>query len=634
MGDIGRAVSRNDALPEERDAFRARGHGIAGTPGQARHSVGSVAEAANVGYFDCDFAFGTSTYEEARQWWICSRARWCVLSPESSTVSAPKPHEVETMREYKTAYEGLSVPALARSVLYGDLVDGINAAVECCDRWAGGNRTALNWTGRGFVEETLSFEKLHDQSARFAGVLRARGITRGDVVAGLLPRIPELLVVVLGTWRVGAIYQPLFTAFGPAAIASRVTSQGTIRPKLIVTDVENRPKLDQIENCPPSLVVDRTGTDSGEFGIALTAHSPSFRPVRLSGEDPFLLLFTSGTTGSPKPISYPLKMLLPVVVYMRDGIDLRFEDRFWNVADPAWGYGMMYGIVGPLLLGHATTFHEGNFTVESAVRVIVGQRITNLAAAPTAYRLLMAAGDAATAPIAGQLRVASSVGEPLTRSVMDWAERVLHVPLKDHYGQSETAMLANNHHGLDHPVKSGSVGLAMPGFSLAVLDNELRPVPADTPGILAVHRRNSPLCFFEGYISRETPSLQGDWLLTGDTMRQDVEGYLYFIGRSDDIITSAGYRIGPFDVESVLMEHPGVAEVAVIGKPDPERTEIVKAYIVLRPDREASDGFKTVLQEHVRRRLGAYAYPREVEFLSELPKNPAGKIQRFLLKQR
>jgi acetyl-CoA synthetase len=211
---------------------------------------------------------------------------------------------------------------------------------------------------------------------------------------------------------------------------------------------------------------------------------------------------------------------------------------------------------------------------------------------------------------------------------------VLRVAVKDHYGQSETAMLANNHHGLDHSVKPGSVGVAMPGFSLAVLDDRLCPVAPDTPGILAVHRRDSPLWFFDGYLNGETPTLQGDWHLTGDMMLQDAEGHLFFIGRNDDIITSAGYRIGPFDVESVIMEHKAVAEVAAIGKPDPERTEIVKAFIVLRPGFEASDALTAEVQQHVRRRLGLHAYPREVEFLAELPKNPAGKVQRFVLRQR
>jgi len=278
--------------------------------------------------------------------------------------------------------------------------------------------------------------------------------------------------------------------------------------------------------------------------------------------------------------------------------------------------------------------YDGPFSVNAAVRIIAEQGITNLAAAPTAYRLMMAAGDNAMAPIAGQLRVASSCGEPLNPEVARWAERVLKCPLRDHYGQTEVAMVVNNHHGLRHEVKVGSAGVAMPGFELAIVDSALRPVPPGTPGILAVHRTHSPLFAFAGYWHADTPSFQGEWYLTGDTMQRDADGHFYFIGRTDDIINSAGYRIGPFDVESAMIEHPAVAEVAVVGKPDPERTEIVKAFVVLRQGYQPSDGIVTDLQQHVRTRLSLHAYPREIEFASELPKTPSGKVQRNILRQR
>jgi acetyl-CoA synthetase len=290
--------------------------------------------------------------------------------------------------------------------------------------------------------------------------------------------------------------------------------------------------------------------------------------------------------------------------------------------------------IGPLQLGHATTFFEGGFSVDAALRVITSQRITSLAAAPTVYRLMMAAGDAAMTPIAGQLRVGSSAGKPLNPEVVRWADRVLRVPPHDHYGQTETLMTVNNHHGFGHSVKPGAAGLPMPGYSLAVLDDDLRPVLPDSPGVLAVHRPSSPLFMFDGYWAADTPSFRGDWYLTGDTVQKDAEGHIYFVGRNDDIITSAGYRIGPFDVESSIIEHPSVAEVAVVGKPDPERTEIVKAFIVLRAGFNSSDALKAELQQHVRARLALHAYPREIEFIDELPKTPSGKVQRFLLRRQ
>jgi acetyl-CoA synthetase len=538
------------------------------------------------------------------------------------------------MLDYATVYRQFSLETLERQVLHGNLAQGVNVCVECCDRWADADRVALDWVGRDFARETVRFRDLQLGSARFANLLAARGIGRGDVVAGLLPRIPELLTVVLGVWRAGAIYQPLFTAFGPAAIESRVIAEGGSQAKLIVTDAANRPKLDGLAGCPPVLTLDRGQPGASAFASALAAQPATFEPVMLRATDPFLMLFTSGTTGRPKGVRYDPRLLLALATYMIYGIDLRAADRFWNVADPGWAYGMYYGIIGPLLQGHATTFYEGPFTVDAAVRVIETLAITNLAAAPTAYRAMMAAGDAAMAPIAGRIRAASSAGEPLNPEVALWARRALGCDLRDHYGQTETAMIANNHHGLDQAVKPGAAGLPMPGFAVAVLDDDLRPVPAGTPGVLAVRRSASPLFVFDGYWRAETPSLQGDWYLTGDTMRQDADGHIFFVGRNDDVITSAGYRIGPFDVESAVMEHPAVAEVAVVGKPDPERTEIVKAFVVLRQGQTASPALAAEIQQLVRTRLSLHAYPREVEFLAELPKTPSGKVQRFLLRRR
>jgi acetyl-CoA synthetase len=538
------------------------------------------------------------------------------------------------MRDYEAAYRNFSLEALERQVLHGSLDQGLNACVECCDRWVSDGRVALEWIGRDGSRETLTFAFLQQSAARFGNVLAARGVGRGDVVAGLLPRIPELLTVALGTWRAGAVYQPLFTAFGPKAIQQRVTEACGSQAKLIVTDAANSTKLTEVDNCPPALVVNRGHPAAGDFADAVATQSATFEPATLRRDDPFVVIFTSGTTGPPKGVRYPLRVLLPVAVYMLDGLDLRSTDHYWSVADPGWAYGLVSSVIGPLLLGCTTTMYEGPFSVDSTLRVIADRAITNLAAAPTAYRLLMAAGDAAMAPIGGRLRVASSAGEPLNPETARWADRVLGCPLHDHYGQTEVGMLVNNHHGLRHAVKPGSAGVAMPGFELAVLDENLKPLPANTPGTLAIQRMRSPLFTFAGYWRAEAPSLRGDWYLTGDTMQQDEDGHFFFVGRNDDIITSAGYRIGPFDVESAIVEHPAVAEVCAIGKPDPERTEIVKAFIVLRRGYDASDTLAADIQHYVRTRLSLHAYPREIEFLPELPKTPSGKVQRFLLRQR
>ena len=530
------------------------------------------------------------------------------------------------MGDYFDAVNSFSAPALEKKVLQGSLSNGVNACIECCDRWAKDGGVALEWFGVSGDRKTVTFAQMSDDSARFANYLTSLGIGQGDVVAGLLPRIPELFSVILGAWRVGAVYQPLFTAFGPAAIESRVTAQGGSKANLIVTDASNRPKLNDIADCPQTLVV-------GEgFAEMLALQASDVAPVMLKGSDPFIMLFTSGTTGKPKGVRYPLSLLLPIAAYMRDAVDLRQADSYWNVADPGWAYGILYAVVGPLLLGHATTFFEGGFTVESTVRILLARKTTNLAAAPTAYRMLMAAGEEAMAPVAYQLRVGSSAGEPLNPEVIRWAERVLHCPLCDHYGQTEVGMMINNHHALQHASKPGSAGLPMPGIALAILDDDLVVQPPNTPGVLAVNIAQSPLYTFTGYWKVETPNVRGDWYITGDTMLQDEDGYFFFVGRNDDIITSAGYRIGPFDVESVVMEHPAVAEVAVIGKPDPVRTEIVKAVIVLKLGVEGTEALKAEIQQMVRQRLSTHSYPREIDFVASLPKTPSGKIQRFILR--
>jgi acetyl-CoA synthetase len=319
---------------------------------------------------------------------------------------------------------------------------------------------------------------------------------------------------------------------------------------------------------------------------------------------------------------------------MQYGLDLRPDDVYWNIADPGWAYGLYYAVIGPLLLGHQTTLYDGGFTVESTVSMIRELGVTNLAGAPTAYRMMIAAGADAAAPIVGQLRVAASAGEPLNPEIMRWFDEHVACPVYDQYGQTECGMVLANHHGLRHDVHAGSAGFAMPGFRLEVVDEAGQPVPTGTEGMLAVHRADSPLFFFDGYVGAEGQGWIGDYYLTGDTVEQNDDGSISFVGRSDDVISSAGYRIGPFDVESCLLEHDAVAESAVVGKPDPQRGEIVKAYVVLHPGRTGDATLSTDLTEHVRARLGKHAFPRQIEFVESLPKTPSGKIQRFILRDR
>ncbi|MGJ7548418.1 acyl-CoA synthetase [Pseudomonas alloputida] len=533
------------------------------------------------------------------------------------------------MRDYAEAARAFDHAQAAAAALHGDLT-ALNACVECCDRHAGADKLALVCEDRDGNAARYSFDQLRIQASRFANVLKAQGVGPGDRVAGLMPRTAELLVTILATWRLGAVYQPLFTAFGPKAIEHRLEQS---HARVVITDAHNRAKLDEVQGCPTIITV-RARSGELDFRQCLEAAADVCEPVMRSGDDPFLLMFTSGTTGPAKPLEVPLRAIVAFQGYMRDAIDLRPDDHFWNLADPGWAYGLYYAVTGPLALGHATTFYDGPFSVDSCARVIDKLGITNLAGSPTAYRLLIAAGDGFSAPIKGRLRVVSSAGEPLNPEVIRWFADELGVTIHDHYGQTELGMVLCNHHGLQHPVHQGSAGFAIPGHRIVVLDEQGNELAAGQPGILAVDREQSPLCWFGGYHGLPTKAFVGKYYLSGDTVELNPDGSISFVGRSDDVITTSGYRVGPFDVESALIEHPAVIEAAVIGKPDPERTELIKAFVVLASGCQGSAELEETLRQHVRQRLYAHAYPREIEFVSELPKTPSGKLQRFILRNQ
>ncbi|MBA8879097.1 AMP-binding protein [Phyllobacterium myrsinacearum] len=539
------------------------------------------------------------------------------------------------MVSYRQAYESFDI-GVETKFLNGSLENGLNACVECCDRHMGSHLPALFWEGQDGRSLTYTFEQLSALSAKFAHSLVELGVKPGDRVAGLLPRIPELLITILGTWRAGAVYQPLFTAFGSKAIEHRINESGA---KIIVTDANNRPKLADVSHSARIVTVsaiDGGSTEAGDidFRTDLERQPSVFEPILRSGNDPFLMMFTSGTTGTAKALEVPLRAIMAFTGYMRHAIDLTPEDNFWNIADPGWAYGLYYAVTGPLALGHSTLFYEGGFNVESLVRVIQKYDVTNLAGSPTAFRLVIAAGADTVAPIKGQLRVVSSAGEPLNPEVIRWFAEHLDTVIHDHYGQTELGMVLCNHHALTHTVHEGSAGFAVPGHRVVIVDEEDQEQPSGIPGNLAVDRTQSPLLWFTGYRHRDTPSLGDVYYITGDTAELNEDGSISFVGRSDDVITSSGYRIGPFEVESALIEHPAVMEAAVIGKPDPERTEIVKAFVVLHAAEFPTDELVEALKQHVRRRMSTHSYPREIEFIDALPKTPSGKIQRFILRNQ
>ncbi|MGJ7460701.1 AMP-binding protein [Halomonas sp. MA07-2] len=539
-----------------------------------------------------------------------------------------------TLPEYRAYLETFSVDDMIARL--DDHQDGkANAFESTCGRHLRAGRgealALVHEDTQGNVNQ-MTYAELEAESAKLAGWFAERGLGVGDRIACMLPRSPQLLVAVLATWRIGAVYQPLFTAFGPDAVDYRL---GRADTQLVITDHANRFKFDGLTQCPPVLAVGGATVEHGDdqdWTEAL-AHSPiQANPPRLGRDAPFLQMFTSGTVGKPKGVAVPLSAMTAFALYMELAVDLRETDRFWNMADPGWAYGLYYAIAGPLLLGVTTHFCEAGFSAEGALAFMKRHRITNFAAAPTAYRLMKASGLFDDAHETLELRAASSAGEPLNTEVVTWVERSLGCPVMDHYGQTETGMTCNNHHALDHPKHVGAMGVPMPGYCLAILDAEYNALPPGEPGVLAVDIENSPAHFFAGYTWQEKHPFAEGYYLTGDVVIKNEDGTFQFAGRDDDIITTAGYRVGPTDVENSVMTHPAVAESAAVGQPDEIRGEIIKSYVVLREGFEASDELAEEIRKQVRERLSTHAFPRVIEFVEELPKTPSGKIQRFKLR--
>ncbi|PTL90550.1 AMP-binding protein [Halomonas litopenaei] len=517
-----------------------------------------------------------------------------------------------------------------------DHQDGyLNAYHACCGRHLGqgrGDVLALVHEDTAGQVSRLTYRELDQQSARLAGWMAARGLGVGDRIACMLPRSPQLLVAVVATWRLGAVYQPLFTAFGPDAVDYRL---GRADTRLVITDAANRHKFDGLESCPPVLALGGASEAYPQdlsWDEALASEALQDSPPRLSPDAPFLQMFTSGTVGKPKGVAVPLSAMPAFALYMELAVDLRPEDRFWNMADPGWAYGLYYAIAGPLLLGVTTHFCEAGFSAEGALAFMQRHDITNFAAAPTAYRLMKASGLFDNAHETLSLRAASSAGEPLNTEVVSWVESALGCPVMDHYGQTETGMTCNNHHRLEHPKHIGGMGVPMPGYRLVILDAEYQELPPGEPGVLAVDIERSPAHFFPGYTWQEKHPFAEGYYLTGDVVVRNEDGSFQFAGRDDDIITTAGYRVGPTDVENSVLTHPAVAESAAVGQPDEIRGEIIKSYVVLRDGFEASDALADEIRQQVRERLSTHAFPRVIEFVDELPKTPSGKIQRFKLR--
>jgi acetyl-CoA synthetase len=511
-----------------------------------------------------------------------------------------------------------------------------------CDRHPR-DAVALTVIEPGKSVTDITFGQLLDSSSRVARALRNLGVEPGDRVATLMGKSEDIVGVMLGIWRLGAVYVPLFTAFAPQAIAMRLLDSKT---KVVFVDADQRPKLEPSRDMPSDggwqlVVRGEADAASGALDLHEAAESAGAgveQPAITGGSGSFVHTFTSGTTGRPKSVVHPLTYVAGWQMYLEYALGVVDDDVYWCAGDPGWAYGLYAGIVAPFAVGRGTILVTGPFDPAATWQVLSDRAVTNFAAAPTVYRSLRLEQPAQAAL---SLRHASSAGEPLTAEVNTWAIKALGVEVHDHFGQTELGMVVANHHhpSLARPPKRGSMGRAMPGWTVTVLErDEDAPATPGTLGRLAVDTAASPLMTFRGYADGSRPSgrfsADGRWYLTGDVARRDADGDFFFSARDDDVIIMAGYRIGPFEVESVLAQHPDVAECAVIGAPDPLRGEVLEAFVVLRDAATASDELVPELQAWVKTRYAAHAYPRSVHVVSELPKTPSGKIQRSVLRRR
>jgi acetyl-CoA synthetase len=535
----------------------------------------------------------------------------------------------------------------ARRELLGDPPGSINIAYLAVDGHVAagrGDRVAIRWLGRKGERRDVTYRELMADSDSFANVLRDLGIGPGDTVFALSERVPELYVAALGTLKNKSVFCPLFPAFGPEPIHQRMSiGRGKV---LVTTPMLYKRKVAQIRDRLPDLehviLIGEIGDlieEAHGFGSLISIASDQFTIPETAPEDLALLHFTSGTTGKPKGAMHVHEAVVAHYITGKIALDFHDSDIFWCTADPGWVTGTSYGIISPLTHGLTMVVDQADFDAARWYRILQDERVTVWYTAPTAIRMLMRAGpDLPRGFDLSALRFIGSVGEPLNPEGVAWGAEVLGLPIHDNWWQTETGgIMIANYAAMD--IRPGSMGKPLPGIEAAVVRHQDGVVSViDTPGEqgeLAL-RAGWP-SMFRGYLGEEEryrKCFAGEWYLTGDLARVDEDGYFWFVGRADDVIKSAGHLIGPFEVESAIMEHPAVAEVGVIGKPDPVAGEIVKAFVALKPGFEPGEELRLDILGFARKRLGTAVAPKEIAFAEDLPRTRSGKIMRRLLKAR
>ena len=516
-----------------------------------------------------------------------------------------------------------------------DIPARFNIGVDIADKWARTDRIALIVKGKDGARRNMSFKELTRQSNRLANTLVAHGLGHGDRIGLLLPQCPETAISHIAAYKIGAIAVPLASLFGVDALLYRLADSGA---RIVVTDPPGAEKIATIADQLPdlALVIVVGGGGGSDFQRLLANGADSFDAVASRPDDPAVMVYTSGTTGPPKGALHGHRVLLghlPGVAFTHDGFP-KDGDVMWTPADWAWAGGLFNILLPSLHFGLPVVVHNfQKFDPEAAFALMAECGVRNAFVPPTALKMMRNLPHPATNHDL-VLRTIASGGETLGGEVYDWGRTELGLTINEFYGQTECNIVVGSSAALGVS-RRGAIGKPVPGHQVAIIDPEGRQVRPGEPGQIAI-RRPDPVMFLGYWRQRQATANKfiGDWMTTGDQGVMDDDGFISFVGRNDDVITSAGYRIGPGEIEDCLLSHPAIALAAAIGKPDPLRTQIVKAFVVLAEGHEPSNALADEIRTHVRTRLSAHEYPREIDFIDELPLTTTGKVIRRLLRER
>lgn len=513
-----------------------------------------------------------------------------------------------------------------------------NIGVDACGKWAERDfgRLALVFVDQAGKAHEYSFGEIHEASNRLGNLLLAQGLQPGDRIGVLLPQSPETAFAHIAAFKIGCVSIPLFTLFGAEALQYRLNDSGA---SIVITNAEGAAKLAEIRDSLPALraVFSIEGASDGTLDLhkSLAQHSTSLTPADTSADDPAVIIYTSGTTGQPKGALHAHRVLLGHLpgVEISHNLFPQEGDRMWTPADWAWIGGLFDVLLPAWHHGIPVVAHRfQKFTPEAAFQLMQDHQVRNTFLPPTALKMMRTVPDPQQR-WSYRLRSVASGGETLGAELLDWGKRTFGLTINEFYGQTECNMTVSACADI-MPVRPGAIGKPVPGHRLAVIDDQGKVQVAGQTGHIAVQRPD-PVMFL-GYWNNEKGTQEKfikDWLVTGDTGFLDEDGYVHFVGRNDDVITSAGYRIGPGEIEDCILQHPAVKMVAVVGAPDAARTEVVVAVVVLQDNHKPDAELARAIQDHVKTRLAAHEYPREVYFVDELPMTTTGKMVRRDLRQ-